>query len=126
MKNEVCTNLRAGERGAVSIKVVLALLIVAIVAFVVIKIAPVYIEQREVIYHADELARLATVRGWKDEKIQEETQKFRNDHSLPEDSVNVATKGKKVEVTIGYTRTIDLLVTTYDWKVEYTATDKGL
>jgi hypothetical protein len=126
MKNRVDTNPRVGERGAVSIKVLLALFAAAIVAFVVIKIAPVYVEQRDVIYHADELANKATIRSWKEDKIMEEAQRFRNDYSLPEDSVIVRTKGNKVEITVGYTRSIDLLVTTYDWKVEHTATGKEL
>ena len=126
MRQALEVDLRAGERGAVSIKVALALFISAALAFVVIKIAPVYVEQRDVIYRVDELARIAAVRGWKEDRINQDIEKLRNEFDLPEKSITLVSDQKIVKINVGYTRPVNLLVTTYDWKVEYIATGKEL
>ncbi|HXG90824.1 MAG TPA: hypothetical protein VNN73_00450 [Blastocatellia bacterium] len=126
MRQAVEMNDRAGERGAIKIKVLLMLSVVALIIFAVVKIAPVYVEQREIVYKVDELARLAAVRSWKEDQLNNEIKKIRDEYSLPEDSIKVVSQNKPVKVTLGYTRVIDFLVTSYDWKVEYTATGKEL
>ena len=126
MDKEVVFSSRAGERGAISIKAVLMLLIVAAVVFIVIKGAPIYVEQRKVIYDVDELARVATIRGWKEDKINQDIAKIRGEYDLPEGSINLLPRDKNVQIVIAYQRDIDLLVTTYTWKVDHTAVGKEL
>jgi uncharacterized membrane protein len=117
---------RAGERGAINIKVALVLLAASALVFLIIKIAPVYIEEREIKYEVDELARVSAVRGYTEDRIKTDLQKIRTNYGLPDDSLKVTTDNRNVKITIGYTRSVDLLVTTYDWKVEYTSTGKEL
>jgi uncharacterized membrane protein len=120
-------NPRAGERGAVSIKTIITVFIVACVAFVVMKIAPVYIEQRKVIYDVEELARIAAVRNFKDDKITAELGRICGSYELPEGSINLTQhNGQTVHIAITYTRSVDLVVTTYSWKVEHTIIGKDL
>jgi hypothetical protein len=108
-----------GERGAVKIQTILVLVAVAIVAFVVLKITPVYIEERKVIHDVDEIARISAVRGYKDDKVARELNKILGDHGLPEDSIKFNVKDRRVKITVGYKRDIDFLVTNYTWQVNH-------
>jgi hypothetical protein len=126
MRQAIDVDSRAGERGAISIKVAVMLFIAAAVVFAVIKVAPVYVEERDVLYRVDELARIAAVRGWKEDRINQDIEKLRNEFELPEKSITLVPDQKTIKISVGYTRPVNLLVTTYDWKVEYTATGKEL
>jgi len=106
---------------------VLALVIVAVVAFGVIKIAPVYIEQQRVVHEVNELARVAAVRGWKDDKINQDIKRISVEYTLPDNGINFVGKSEKgVQINVAYQRNIDLLVTTYEWKVDHTVIGKDL
>jgi hypothetical protein len=118
MRDLLNDNARVGERGAISIKALLMLFTLAVASFLVIKLAPVYIEQRKLMYDVEELARIIAVRNWKEEKIDPEVKKLRGTYDLPDGSINVVKRDKDVQITIGYIRPVDLLVTTYDWKVD--------
>jgi hypothetical protein len=127
MGNVTGTNARVSELGAVSIKVVLGLLLAGIAAFTVIKIAPVYIEQQAVVHEVNELARIAAVRGWKEDRIAQDIKRLNTEYNLPEDGINFVSRGDKgVQIAISYERNVDLLVTTYSWKVDHTALGKDL
>ena len=121
MKVVFGTRARADERGAVSIKVLLTLVALAIATFVVIKVVPVYVEQRQVIHEIDELARIAAVRGFKVERINQDIDKIRGEYNLPENSITLGPTQKGVHIIIGYSKNIDFLVTNYTWRVEHTA-----
>jgi hypothetical protein len=118
---------RARERGAVSIKTIVILFVLFCAAFLVLKLVPVYVEQRKVIFDVEELARIATVRSFKDERIVPEITKIRSTYELPEGSINLLERvGPGVQIGVNYTRSVDLLVTTYSWKVEHTVVGKEL
>ena len=120
-------DLRAGERGAITIKALFGLLLLAAAIFVVIRIVPVYTEQQEIIHDTDELARISAVRDLKNDKIKEGITKIIQQHELPEDSITlVAKEGGRVQININYTRNIDFLVTNYAWQVQYVAKGKDL
>jgi hypothetical protein len=126
MKIELETNSRHAERGAISIKALLGILVAAVAMFLVIKLVPVYVEQQKLIHDVDELARVAAVRGWKDDKIALDIKRLRTDYSLPDGSINFVSRDRRVQVVVGYKRDIDLLLTTYVWQVDYTADGKEL
>lgn len=118
---------RQGERGAISIKALLILGFVAASIFVVIKVVPPYVEQRQVIYEIEEMARIATVRNLNEEKIKVELEKIRAGNDLPDGSISLADRSKSaVRVKIAYSRTIDFLVTNYIWKVDKEVIGKSL
>jgi hypothetical protein len=121
MRNVVVTQSRSGERGAVSIKAVAGILIAAVILFVVIRFVPVYTEQRSLMYDLDELARIASVRNYKGERIAQDIEKLRSSYNLPEDSIRLVTADRTVKIELAYTKEIDLLVTKYNWEVDYTA-----
>jgi Flp pilus assembly protein TadG len=127
MKTVVDTESRAGERGAVHIKTVLLLVALGVLAFVALKVAPVYIEQRKVTAEVEELARISSVRNYKEDEIKKRIEKLRNDFSLPEGSINLAHHAENnAQITVKYNKQIDFLLTTYTWQVNYTASGKGI
>lgn len=119
-------SLGRSERGAVKIQTVLILALVAVGAFLLIKIIPVYVEQQKIVHEVDELARISAVRGYKEDKVEREILKLVGDFSLPEDSISYNIKDRKVKITLGYKRDIDLLVTTYSWQVAHEVEGKEL
>ena len=127
MSNVTGTHTLSRERGAVSIKTLLALVLVGVIAFLAIKIAPVYIEQQRVVHDVNELARIAAVRGWKEERINQDIKRISGEYSLPDNGINfIARNEKGVQIAVSYQRNIDLLVTTYQWKVDHTVVGKDL
>ena len=118
---------RASERGAVQLKTVVIVFFLLCTAFLMLKLVPVYVEQRKVIFDVEELARIATVRSYNDARITPEINKIRSTYELPEGSINLMQRvGPGVQIGINYTRSVDLLVTTYSWKVEHTIVGKEL
>ena len=127
MSNVTSKDGRSRERGAISIKALLGLVLVGIVAFMVIRMAPVYIEQQKVVHDVNELARIAAVRGWKEDRINQDIKRLNVEYSLPDNGINFVSSGEKgVQIAVSYQRNIDLLVTTYSWKVDHTALGKEL
>ena len=126
MRDGLNERARAGERGAISIKTLLILFAVAVAAFLIMKFVPVYVEQRKLMWDIEELARIAAVRNWKEDKIDPEVKKLRGTYDLPDGSINVVKHDRDVQIKVGYSRAIDLVVTTYDWKVDRTIVGKEL
>lgn len=125
MRNLTDKRMRAGERGAISIKTLLVFVIVGVTAMLIIKIAPIYIEQTRVIHDVSELANKAAVRNWKEDKINPEIKLIQTEYDLPEGGITFVTRDEKgVHLNIAYQRNIDLFVTTYEWKVDYPVVKK--
>lgn len=117
----------AGERGAVTIKTLLTFLLIGAVVFATVKIFPVYMEQRQVVFEVDEIANKAAVRNLKEEDVNKAIESLRVKYSLPEGSIKLESIGdNKAKISLGYTKAIDLVVTTYDWTVNFTANGKAL
>lgn len=123
---DVTNDPRAGERGAISIKTLFTFIVIAVSGYLIIQLAPVYIEQRKVIHDVEELARIAAVRSWTEDKIVPEAKKLCGTYNLPDGSLSVVKRERDVHITVGYSKAIDLLVTTYDWKVDRTIIGKEL
>ena len=126
MMEAAVTKARPGERGAVSIKMILVLLLVAATVVIVVKVVPVYIEQRAVLFDVDEVARIAYVRNLTDEKIKMELEKVRTKNDLPVDSLTLLGRDGIVKVQVSYSRTINLLVTDYVWRLDSAISTKSL
>jgi uncharacterized membrane protein len=120
-------DVRQRERGAISIKNLLALLLVVVAALVLVKVTPVYVDERQVIYKVEDLANKSAVRNSKEDDINKAIEMIRKEYDLPENSINlVSREAGKVKISVNYQRDIDLLVTTYQWKVEHNAAGKDL
>ncbi len=116
---------REGERGAVKITTVLLVLVLLAVGFTVIKIAPVYAEERELTHEIDELARISAVRNYKADQIEKGIEKLRTEYELPDNSITLTSHAQnQVQIDLKYNKVINLLVTTYDWKVQHSAKGK--
>ncbi len=126
MNNSTDTGARTGERGAVRIKTLLIFTLLAVATFALIKIAPVYVEERQMTHEVDEMARVAAIRSYKEEKINKDIEKLRRDYDMPESAVNLDLRENGVRIIVNYNRTIDFLVTTYTWHIDHTAVGKEL
>lgn len=125
MRNVPGLNSRSGERGAVSIKALLSILLAGIAVFVVLKIVPVYTEQRSLLYDIDELARVSALRNYKGEKISQSIKNLHQQYDLPEDSIKLVEHDRVVKIEVDYSKDIDFLVTSYKWQVDYTSEGKN-
>lgn len=126
MSNLTGLQMRPRERGAISIKVALILVFLFVAGFTVLKVTPAYVEQTKVLHDVNELARIAAVRGWKEDKINQEIKRIRTEYELPDNAITLAGRDNGVQITIGYQRNIDLFVTNYTWRVDQTAIGKDM
>jgi hypothetical protein len=125
MKNEARIESFSGERGAISIKALVMLVVVLVAGFSVLKFAPVYLEERSLTYEIDELANKVAVRNAKKEDVDREIKRISEEYELPEGAISYETSKDKAEFSLSYNRNIDLLVTQYDWKVDHTVNGKA-
>jgi Flp pilus assembly protein TadG len=126
MSNLTGLQMRPRERGAISIKVALILVFLFVAGFTVLKVTPAYVEQTKVLHDVNELARIAAVRGWKEERINQDIKRIRTEYELPDNAISLVGRDNGVQITIGYQRNIDLFVTNYTWRVDQTAIGKDL
>ena len=127
MSNATGADARPRERGAVSIKVLLSLIFVGIAAFVVIKIAPIYIDERQLTFKVDDLANKSAVRSTKEVDINKAIEFIRQEYDLPENSISLVSREPgRVKISVSYQKDIDFLVTIYQRKFTYTAAGKDL
>jgi hypothetical protein len=125
--NATGADARPRERGAISIRVLLTLILIGAVAFIVIKIAPVYIDERQLAFKVDDLANKSAVRNTKEVDINRAIEVIRQEYELPENSISLVSREPgKVKISITYQKDIDFLVTTYQRKVNYTVNGKDL
>ena len=117
---------RATERGAVRIQTLLTFVAIGIVVLVLVKIAPVYTEQRQILFDVDELAHKSAVRNLKADEIKKAIGELSTKYALPNGSINlVAHDQNKAHISVSYKKTINFIVTDYDWKVDHTALGKA-
>jgi hypothetical protein len=127
MNNVTGTDTRPQERGAISIKALLILVLLGAAAFMVVKIAPVYIDERQITFKIEELANKSAVRNAKEDVIKKAIEAIQKDYDLPENSITLVSREQgKCQISIKYQKDIDLLVTTYQWKVDHIAAGKDL
>lgn len=127
MSNPICTDERSGELGAISIKTLLMIVALVIGAFVVIKVAPVYVDERQITFKVDDLANKSAVRNSKEVDIEKAIEAIRKEYELPENSIHIVSReAGRVQISLNYQKTIDLVVTSYEWKVAHTAAGKDL
>jgi hypothetical protein len=127
MNNLTGAGGRPQERGAISIKALFIFVLIATVIFALIKIVPVYIDERQLTYRVDDLASKSAVRNSKEVDIKKAIDLITKEYNLPENSINLVSRDvDRVQISLTYQKDIDFLVTTYQWKVNHTAAGKAL
>ncbi|HXI90983.1 MAG TPA: hypothetical protein VNO24_13275 [Blastocatellia bacterium] len=125
--NATGADARPRERGAISIKVLLTLILIGVAAFIVIKITPIYIDERQLAFKVDDLANKSAVRNTKEVDINKAIELIRQEYELPENSISLVSREPgRIKISVNYQKDIDFLVTTYQRKVNYTINGKDL
>ena len=120
-------NHRASERGAISIKTLLTFAVVGAVMLVLIKVLPLYAEQRQIIFDVDELANKCAIRNIKTDDVKKAITELTSKYSLPEGSISlVSHEQDRAQIALSYKKSINFFVTNYDWKVDHVALGKAL
>jgi hypothetical protein len=127
MKNVTDIDARSRERGAITIKALFILVVLGIAVFMLIKLVPAYVNERQVTFKVDELANKSAVRNSKEDAIQKAIEAIQKEYDLPANSINVVSReGGRCQISLKYQKDIDLIVTTYRWKVDHTAAGRDL
>ena len=108
---------RHSERGEGKGQFYITMAIMGIIGFALFKIVPVWYATTEFNNKVSELASVAALRGYKDQKIKDEFVKIRNEARMPEETEFIIEhKGNDLIVRVKYTLHIDFIVYAYDWE----------
>ncbi len=119
--------MRRSERGGGNVKLVFALLILGTVAFVAIKVIPVYVNNYELNDDIRQLAIQATVDRSSAEGVQNKVLGYAKDLGLPIKREDVTVRvGTEVTIDIDYKVPIDLKVYTLELHFTPSAANKQL
>ena len=105
---------RPSDSGAGTLKIIFVLLVLGAVAYVAVKLIPIYVNNYEVQDYIRQLAIKASVQRVKPEAIQEEVTAHAVEQDLPvtRDNVKVTINGGKVRIDMDYNVLVDLKVYT--------------
>ena len=118
---------RTGERGAISIKALISLVLAAVALFVIVKVAPVYWDEQQIKHQVDELARMTANQTIKPERVNKRIEEIKDEFKLPADSITMTSSANQMaQFALKYSVTIEFFVTSYVWKVDYVTVGKGL
>lgn len=108
---------RYSERGEGKGQFYITMAIVGIIGFALFKFVPVWYTTTDFKAKVSELASVAALRGYKDQKIKDEFVKIRNEARMPEETeFTIERKGNDLILKVKYTLHIDFIVYAYDWE----------
>lgn len=118
-----------GQRGAGRVKLFLTLFVIVTLVILGMRILPVYITDQEMQHEIKEIARQAAVRRKTEKDIRRDLISRHQDYwiTLPDNlEYSVSRRDKMVVIEVDTTVPINLLFTTYDYRINFKATDSGL
>lgn len=108
---------RYSERGEGKGQFYITMAILGTVGFALFKFVPVWYTVTDFNAKVSELASVASLRAYKDQKINDEFIKLRNEAHLPEETeLKIERKSGNLIVSVKYTLPIDFIVYTYNWE----------
>jgi len=108
---------RACERGEGNGKFILYLAFIAILAWIAIQNLPTYFKVQNLKHDMAELARGAGAQGIPVDKIQKEAVRIAGENDVPTKDVSVTKDGPNLKITVNTVRTLNFIVTNYEWKI---------
>src|SRR2546427_151844 len=119
--------MRLWEKGRGNVKLIFALAFLAAVAFVAIKVIPVYVNNYELTDDIHQLAVQATVDHSSAEGVQTKVLNYAKDLSLPIKREDVTVRvGGEVRIDIDYRVPVDLKLYTFELHFTPSAANKQL
>ena len=109
---ETRVDTRPSDSGIGSLRIIFVLLVLGSVAYVAIKLIPIYVNSYEVQDYIRQLAIKASVERVRPEAIQDQVTAHAVEQDLPvtRDNVKVTMSGGKVRIDMDYTVPVDLKV----------------
>lgn len=123
------TTLRRGrrsERGEGYGKLIAYLLVLALAGYLAIKNVPTYLQVQNLKHELAEKARGAGTMNVAVEKVRKDVDAIARQYDVPADDVKVLKDGRTLKIRLSTTKTLDLLVTDYEWKVQQESTGAAL
>jgi hypothetical protein len=107
----------AYERGEGNGKFILYLAFIAVLAWLAIQNLPIYFKIQNLRHDLAELARGAGAQGVPVDKVQKEAVRIAGENDVPTKDVSVTKDGPNLKITLNTVRTLNLIVTQYEWKI---------
>ena len=108
---------RAYERGEGNLKFIVYLLFLALLAWLAIKNVPTYFQVQNLKHDMAELARGAGAQNVPLEKVQKQAVSVAQQYDVPSTDVSVTKDGPNLKIMVKTVRTLDFVVTKYEWKI---------
>lgn len=109
---------RTSERGEGMLKLVITLGILVLGGYLAIQNVPTYFSMQNFKHELSELARGSGVQGIPLERVQPQVTKLAQSYEVPPSDVKVEPFGNRgIKITLNTHRTINLIVTEYDWHI---------
>jgi hypothetical protein len=116
---------RASERGEGYIRLVLFLAVLAIAAYIAFQNVPTYFAMQNLKHELAELVRGNGTINMPIERVQPQVNKLAQNYGIAPSDIKLEKQGKVLRATLTTDKEIDLIVTTYDWKISETYTQSS-
>ena len=115
---------RATERGEGYLRLFVFLALLVIVAYIAFVNIPIYFQVQNFKHELAELVRGTGTINMPVERVQLQVNRLCDSYGIPPSDIKLEKQGKTLKATLDMTRPIDLIVTSYDWKISevYTQT----
>jgi len=116
---------RAFERGEGYLRLVIFLAVLAIVAYIAFQNVPMYLQMQNLKHDLAELIRGTGTMNMPVERIQPQVTKLADQYGIPPEDIKLQKQGKVLTATFNTTKTANLIVTTYEWKISEVYSQTG-
>ena len=114
------------ERGEGNLRFILTMIVLAYVAYLAVVNIPTWVQVQNLEHDMDEVARTTALEGVPVEKIKQRLTPLSTNYDVPQSAFNIKKDGPAVEITMNATKQINLLFTTYDWKINHASRGKAM
>ena len=109
---------RASERGEGYLRLVVFLAVIVIAAYLAFVNIPIYFQVQNLKHELAELVRgLGTNANVPLDRIQQQVNRLCDNYGVSPGDIKLEKQGKTLKATLTTDRQIDLIVTSYDWKI---------
>lgn len=117
---------RRSERGEGGGKFIVYLLFLAIGGYLAIQNVPTYFKMQNLKHDLAELARGAGAVNMSVEKVRKRADEIAQSYDVSPSDVKVDKNGRNLKISLSTTRTLNFIVTDYEWKIRQETTESAM